>query len=376
VSPEKKIKLSNGIVRQELEMADSRQIFYYDRSEGSAEISRTAVDKRAKEDRPGVGELRLDALTNEWVAMAAHRQARVFLPPKELCPLCPTKPGLESEIADSNYQVVVFENRSPSLAAPSTDWSLPTYEGLATPVVQGAGRCEVICFSDQHEGSFGKLTLPQIRTVMEAWIDRTRELSKLPYVQHIFPFENRGEEVGVTLNHPHGQIYCYSYLPPRVEKMYYVAKDYLSKHGRPLITDLIAREILDEVRIVAQNAHWIAYVPFASRYPFEIHIAPKKFVPDLAELSEEVADAFPEIAKESLLRLDGVFGIQMAYIAAWHQAPVRTGRDALGLHLQITSVRRAPGKLKYLAGSESAMGAFIMDMAPEQSAGQLREAKI
>jgi UDPglucose--hexose-1-phosphate uridylyltransferase len=158
--------------------------------------------------------------------------------------------------------------------------------------------------------------------------------------------------------------------------MFYVAKDYLSKHGRPLLTDLIAREIQDEVRIIAENEHWIAYVPFAARYPFEIHIAPKKFVPDLAELSSEVADAFPEIAKESLLRLDGVFGIEMAYIAAWHQAPVRTGRDALGLHLQITSIRRAPGKLKYLAGSESAMGAFIMDMAPEQSAAQLRDVKL
>ena len=357
-------------------MADGRQIFYYDQTDGSVEISRTAIDSRNLEERPGTGELRLDALTNEWVAMAGHRQSRAFLPPKELCPLCPTKPGLDSEIADSNYQVVVFENRSPSLAEPKAGWSLPTYEAITTPIVEAAGRCEVICFTDEHDTNFGKLSLRQIRTIMEAWINRTQELSKLPYVQHIFPFENRGEEVGVTLNHPHGQIYCYSYLPPRVEKMFYVAKDYLSKNGRPLITDLIARELQDEVRIISENEHWIAYVPFASRYPFEIHIAPRKFVPDLAELSKEVADAFPQIAKEVLLRLDGVFGIEMAYIAAWHQAPVRSGRDALGLHLQITSVRRAPGKLKYLAGSESAMGAFIMDMAPEQSAAQLRDVKL
>jgi len=376
VSAGKVTKLNKGVVRQDLAMADGRQIFYYDKIEGSTEISRTAVDARAKEVRPSVGELRLDALTNEWVVIAAHRQTRAFLPPKELCPLCPTKPGLESEIADSNYQVVVFENRSPSLAAPNSGWSLPSYEGITTPVVEAAGYCEVICYSDEHDTSFGKLSLVQIRTVMEAWIDRTRELSKLPYVQHIFPLENRGEEVGVTLNHPHGQIYCYSFLPPRVEKMFYVAKDYLSKHGRPLLTDLIAREVQDEVRIIAENEHWIAYVPFAARYPFEIHIAPKKFVPDLAELSEVVADAFPEIAKDVLLRLDGVFGIEMAYIAGWHQAPVRSGRDALGLHLQITSIRRAPGKLKYLAGSESAMGAFIMDMAPEQSAAQLRDVKL
>ena len=152
-----------------------------------------------------------------------------------------------------------------------------------------------------------------------------------------------------------------------------VATDYFSKNSRPLISDIIAREITDEVRIVAQNSDWIAYVPFASRYPFEIHIAPKIFTADLAQLTDAQADSFGAVAKESLQRLDGVFGIEMAYMAAWHQAPVNIGRDVLGLHMQITSIRRAPGKLKYLAGSESAMGAFIMDMRPEQSAAQLRE---
>ena len=211
---------------------------------------------------------------------------------------------------------------------------------------------------------------------MEAWRDRTREISKMPNIAHIFTFENRGVEVGVTLHHPHGQIYAYSYLPPRVEKMLKIATDHLAKHSRPLLTDIIAREVKDEVRIVAQNSDWIAYVPFASRYPFEIHIAPKVFTADLAELTDAQADAFGAIAKESLHRLDGVFGIEMAYMASWHQAPVRVGRSALGLHLQITSIRRAPGKLKYLAGSESAMQAFIMDLKPEQSAAQLRDVKI
>ena len=365
-------KLSGGVIRTDLKMADGRAIHYYD----LGEVTRNAVDIREDEGRPKVGELRLDLLSNEWIAMAPDRQARAFLPPKELCPLCPTKPGLQSEIADSNYQVVVFENKSPSLADPSGKFELPDNQGRNTPIAEAAGRCEVICFTDHHEGSFGSLPLSQMRMVMEAWRDRVKELSKLPYVEHIFPFENRGEEVGVTLNHPHGQIYAYSYIPPRAEKMLAVATDYLKKNGVPLITDIIARELKDEVRLIATNAHWVAYVPYAARYRFEIHIAPRKFVSDLAHLSDDVADSFPEIAKEVLLRLDAVFGIEMAYIGAWHQAPVRVGRDALGLHWQITSIRRAPGKLKYLAGSESAMGAFIMDMRPEQSAAQLREAKI
>ena len=263
-----------------------------------------------------------------------------------------------------------------SFAAPTKDFELPTNDGRNTKNAEAAGHCEVVCFTDHHEGSFGTIDISHMRIVMEAWRDRVKELSKLPYVEHIFPFENRGEEVGVTLNHPHGQIYAYPYIPPRVEKMLAKATEYLKKNGVPLLTDIVARELKDEVRIVATNAHWIAYVPYAARYPFEIHIAPRKFVSDLAHLSDDVADYFPEIAKEVLLRLDGVFGIEMAYIAAWHQAPVRVGRDALGLHLQITSIRRAPGKLKYLAGSESAMGAFIMDMKPEQSAAQLRGVKL
>ena len=350
--------------RTELQMFDGRQIFYYDRNL----VDRGAVDSRPFEPRPRPGEMRQDLLTGEWIAMAAHRQGRAFLPPKEFCPLCPTTSDFGTEIADSNFEVVVFENRSPSFSAPSTQ--------LPEDAIQASGRCEVVVFSDQHEGSFGSLALAQMRTVLSAWIDRTREISKLSYVEQIFAFENRGEEVGVTLNHPHGQIYSYPFITPRTAKMLQVAQEHFDKTGTPLITSIIERELTDQLRIIAQNEHWVAYVPFAARYPFEIHVAPKVFVADFAELSDSVADAFPEIAREVLLRLDGVFGIPMAYIAAWHQAPVRTGRDVLGLHWQITSVRRAPGKLKYLAGSESAMGAFIMDLKPEQSAKQLRDVQL
>ncbi len=350
--------------RTELAMFDGRQIFYYDHES----VARSAVDKRPVEPRPLPGVMRKDQLTGEWIAMAAHRQDRVFLPPKEFCPLCPTKTDFGTEIADSSFEVVVFENRSPSFSAPSNQWP--------ANAIQASGRCEVVVFSDKHEGSFGTLDLAQMRTVLEAWRDRTKEISKLSYVEQIFIFENRGEEVGVTLNHPHGQIYSYPFITPRTTKMLLMAQEHFKITNIPLLTSIIEKEILDQVRIVTENKHWIAYVPFAARYPFEIHVSPKVFVPDLAELSDEAAETFPEVAKEVLLRLDGVFGIPMAYIAAWHQAPVRVGREVLGLHWQITSVRRAPGKLKYLAGSESAMGAFIMDLEPEQSAKQLRDVQL
>ena len=364
--------LSNGIRRNDRLMADGRTIRYYD----TADQKRNAPDLRPVEEQAGIGELRLDPLVNEWVVVAAHRQGRVFLPPKELCPLCPTTGELLTEIPERDFEVVVFDNRSPSLRPPTGDWALPDQIGPDTDIGTAAGKCEVICFTADHGKSFKDLTPARVRTLLEAWVDRTEELSHEPFIEHIALFENRGEEVGVTLSHPHSQIYAYSYLPPRVEKMLGVAKAHKEVNGRILFDEILAREIRDEERIIARNDRWIAFVPYASRYPFEIHVAPLNPVADLATLSEADRDAFPEIALEVMKRLDGVFGIEMAYIATWHQAPVRTGRDVLRLHWQITSVRRAPGKLKYLAGSESAMGAFIMDMRPEQSAAQLREVKL
>lgn len=361
-----------GITRNNCVMADGRTIRYYD-TRGQ---SRTATDERGNEEQPAIGELRLDSLVNEWVVMAQHRQGRIFLPPKELCPLCPTTSDLLTEIPESDFEVVVFDNRSPSLRPPVGDWALPDEVGPDTDAGTAAGKCEVICFTAEHGKSFKDLSPQRVRVLLEAWIDRTQELSLEPYIEHIAPFENRGEEIGVTLSHPHGQIYAYSYLPPRVEKMLNAANKYMETTGKVLFDEVLAREIRDQERIIARNDRWIAFVPYASRYPFEIHVAPLNPVADLVGLNEADRDAFPEIALEVMARLDGVFGIEMAYIAAWHQAPVRVGRNLLRLHWQITSVRRAPGKLKYLAGSESAMGAFIMDMRPEQSAAQLREVEL
>jgi UDPglucose--hexose-1-phosphate uridylyltransferase len=362
-------KLTAGIIRNDRLMSDARTIRYYDTNGQKREAS----DSRPVEVQPTIGELRLDPLVNEWVAMAAHRQGRVFLPPKELCPLCPTTGELLTEIPEKDYEVVVFDNRSPSLRPPVGDWALPDIVGPDTDLGTAAGKCEVICFAPEHGNSFKDLSPQRVRTLLEAWIDRTEELSQSSFIEHIAPFENRGEEIGVTISHPHGQIYAYSYIPPKVEKMLAAANKYKQETGKILFDSIVERELRDEERIVARNDRWLAYVPYAARYPFEIHVTPLNPVADLTGLTAQDREAFPEIALEVMKRLDGVFGIEMAYIAAWHQAPVRTGRDVMRLHWQITSVRRAPGKLKYLAGSESAMGAFIMDMRPEQSAGQLRE---
>lgn len=367
-----RVDLGGGFIRTDLPMNDGRTIRYYD----AAPIARTALDLRPEEEPAGIGEMRLDPLLNEWIAVAAHRQNRAFLPPKELCPLCPTTGDLLTEIPDSQFNVVVFDNKNPSFDSPKGEWTLPELEGTQTPITQGAGRCEVVVFTDRHEGTFGSLSRENMALVMTAWRDRTREISAIPNIVQVFPFENRGEEVGVTIHHPHGQIYAYPYLTPRTEKMLQVATEHLLRTGRILMDDVVARELRDQVRVVSQNQHWVAYVPFAARYPFEIHVAPRASVADLPELSQDQVDAFPEIAHEVLTRLDRLFDVPMPYMAAWHQAPVKVGREVLRLHWQITPIRRAPGKLKYLAGSESAMGAFIMDMKPEQTAEQLKAVRI
>lgn len=364
--------LGAGVVRTDRTLMDGRTIRYYD-TQGQ---TRNAVDQRDPETQPKIGEMRLDPLTNEWVVVAAHRQGRIFLPPKELNPLAASRPGFLTEIPEADYEVVVFDNRSPSLTKPQGEVSVPQLLAMEIPAIPAAGKCEVVCYTSDYDASFKDLSHRQIRTVLEAWRDRVRELSTLPYIAHIAPFENRGEEVGVTLSHPHGQIYAYPFIPPRTEKMLAAAQEHFARTGKVLLDDIVARELKDRIRIVAENSDWVAYVPYASRYPFEIHLSPKQSVADLAGLTEAQCDSFPEIAKEVLQRLDGVFEMKMAYIAAWHQAPVRVGRDVARLHWQITSVRRAPGKLKYLAGSESAFGAFMMDLTPEQSAQQLRDVRI
>jgi UDPglucose--hexose-1-phosphate uridylyltransferase len=204
-------------------------------------------------------------------------------------------------------------------------------------------------------------------------VDRSLALSELPGVEQVFCFENRGEEIGVTLAHPHGQIYGYPFVTPRTERMLTSAARYRETTGGNLFADVLAAEQEAAERVVVRGEHWTAFVPFAARWPVEVHLYPNRQVPDLAALDDAERDEFGTVYLDLLRRLDGLYGLPMPYIAGWQQAPVRRDRDLAYLHLQLFSIRRAPNKLKYLAGSESAMGAFINDITPEQIARSLRD---
>jgi UDPglucose--hexose-1-phosphate uridylyltransferase len=357
------------ITRTVTHLADGRELIYFDESEGK---TRDEVDRRDLPPPPSASELRHDPVLNEWVAVAAHRQGRTHLPPSTECPLCPSTADRQTEIPAHDYDVVVFENRFPSFSHRADEVPAAQLTAL-TPVRPGVGRCEVVCFTAAHGASFAELSPQRVRTVIEAWADRTAELSNLDGVEQVFCFENRGEEIGVTLHHPHGQIYAYPFVTPRTRRMLRSARAHAAAHGGNLFADLLAAERRAGERVVAANEHWTAFVPAFARWPFEVHLYPHRRVPDIPALDDAERAAFGPLYLEVLRRLDGMFGLAMPYISAWHQAPVRTDRDLAYLHLELFSVRRAPGKLKYLAGSESAMGVFVNDVAPEDAAKMLRE---
>ncbi|GGT62275.1 galactose-1-phosphate uridylyltransferase [Streptomyces phaeofaciens] len=342
-------------------MADGRELIYYDLRDDSV---RDAVDRRPLERTVTTSEVRRDPLLGDSVAIASHRQGRTYHPPADECPLCPSQGDRLSEIPDSSYDAVVFENRFPSLAGDS-------------------GRCEVVCFTSDHDASFADLTEEQARLVLDAWTDRTSELSHLPSVEQVFCFENRGAEIGVTLGHPHGQIYAYPFTTPRTALMLRsLAAHKDATGGENLFDAVLERELSDE-RVVLEGEHWVAFVPYAAHWPYEVHLYPKKRVPDLLGLDEDARTEFPKVYLELLRRFDRIFGegeTPTPYIAGWHQAPFGqleefegVNRDDFALHLELFTIRRTSGKLKFLAGSESGMNVFINDVPPERAAERLRE---
>lgn len=359
---------SQQIHRTAIRLADGRELIYFDETTG---LDRSAPDTR---DLPVVehhSQVRFDALAGEWVAIAGHRQTRTYHPPANQCPLCPSTAENASEIPASDYDVVVFENRFPSFAGSGA----PAEVTGPIDSHPGNGRCEVVCFTADHHATMSQLPASRVRTVVEVWTDRTAALAQHPGVEQVFCFENRGTEIGVTLDHPHGQIYGYPFITPVTARMLDSVAAHRKAHGSNLFADLLTTEI-DGPRQIAANEHWVAFVPFAARWPIEVHLYPRRQSADLPALTDAERDAFVPAYREALARMEGLFDEPLPLITAWHQAPVHAGRDDWWMHLRLTSIRRSAGKIKYLAGSESAMGAFINDTAPEQVAARLREVSL
>ncbi|KAL3095805.1 hypothetical protein niasHS_005564 [Heterodera schachtii] len=366
------------IKKYEHRLSDGRQLIYYDDADTKLGAARKP-DGRRPAPRPETAPMRQDPLTGDWVSVAVARQTRAFLPPAEFDPLAPQCAENPDAEIPSLYDVAVFENKSPAFGPLLEIPTTAPPQGLAELGTIGlgreftsVGRCEVVCFTPEKTGSFDTLSPSRARTVIEAWADRTAALSAMPNIQQVFPFENRGEVIGVTLHHPHGQIYAYPYIPPRTQAL--IAS--LDRYGPFLFAGILQFERSSGDRVVLFGEHWTAFVPFAARWPVEVHILPHRHIADLAETSDTERDELATFYLRVLRGIDALYedGTPTPYIAAWHQAPVHLRRDEIRLMCQITSPRRAVDKLKFVAGSEAAMGAWVGDVSPELGAKRLREA--
>jgi UDPglucose--hexose-1-phosphate uridylyltransferase len=357
------------VKRTAARLADGREIIYFDHDDAPP---RPTHDPRALDEVSTASQIRHDPVLDEWVILASHRQHRTYQPPADECPLCPSRGERHTEIPAPDYDVVVFENRFPSLSMHASGGPAPSLPPLVAHA-PAVGRCEVVCFTSDHEAAFATLKPEHARLVVDAWADRTAELAALPGVVQVFPFENRGAAIGVTLAHPHGQIYAYPFVTPRTRQMLGNAAAHASRTGRNLFADVLAGERAAGTRVVASSRAWTAFVPAAARWPVEVHVYPHRQVPDIPALTDDERDDFVHLYLNVLARLDALYDQPLPFVAAWHQAPVGPGREHAYLHLQITSIQRSADKLKYLAGSEAAMGAFITDVLPEDVAQRLRD---
>lgn len=332
-------------------LSDGRELIYYQ----AHEPFDPPPDRRGLPAQTLASEVRYDRSTGDRVVIAGHRQTRGLLPEPDDCPLCPSRDGRLTEVPAEDYDVVVFENRFPALTRSSS------------------GRCEVICFSSEHDIASVDLKPDQVRLILDAWTDRTRELGALPGITQVFCFENRGPEMGVTQAHPHGQIYGYPFVTGRTQRVLHQTQQYRRVHNANLFDDIVGQELADGRRVVTMTDEWVAFVPFAARWPYEVHLYPRRRRTDLTGLDEAQRETFASVYLELLRRFGGLFDLPAPYVSAWHQAPNVPDATDFALHLELFTNRRTSERLKMLGGTEVAMDAFSNDVDPDFAAQRLRE---
>jgi UDPglucose--hexose-1-phosphate uridylyltransferase len=312
--------------------------------------------------------LRWHPLRGEWVAYAAYRQDRTFMPPPEWNPLAPTRdPAAPTELPPGDWEVAVFDNRFPSLAADARD-----PPDSVVPTAPARGRCEVVVFGQDAVTPLGALPLARVELLMRVWADRCARLARLEGIAYVLPFENRGAEVGVTLHHPHGQIYAYPMVPPVPARMAAVAREHAARHGAGPLAAMIGRELADGARLLYRGPHAVAFVPACARYPYESWVAPIAPAAGFGELGDAAIADLARALKTVLRKYDRLWDRPFPYLMAWYPAPVANDASGWHLHAQLWPPYRTRDRLKYLAGTELAAGLFAMDALPEAKARELQ----
>ena len=322
-------------------------------------------------------ELRFDPIKNQHIAIATKRQNRTFLPPKDFCPLCPTKNNkIITEIPESDYDIVVFENKFPTFSGNPDKLDVGEVNNkdfFSFSKKQSKGICEVVCYTSNHDLFLEDMPVKRISNLIRVWQDRYFELGKKSFIKYILIFENKGKEIGVTLSHPHGQIYAFPYIPPVVLTELKSSKKFYRKNKKCLHCEIIKKELEDKTRVVIENSDFVAFIPFYARWPYEVHIYCLKHVKSLCELTNIEITSLAEIIKELVNRYNKLFNFRTPYVMIIHQNPT-DGKEHpyYHFHLEFYPPYRTKDKLKYLAGCELGAGTFINDTLAEEKAAELR----
>jgi len=309
-------------------------------------------------------ELRWDPILREWIIVSSVRKDRS---PAEKAP-CPFCNG--PEMPKKPWRVLSIPNRFPSVLADPPSPSVKCDRFYRCMPSRGA--CEVILYTPDHEGSLANLSVDHIRTLVRLWTERYRELSKEHYVKYVFIFENRGREIGTTLDHPHGQIYAFPFIPPLIKTELASSKAYWNRHRACLFCRVLQKERRDGSRIVYQNDGFACFLPFFAHWPYGVHIYPKRHVQALTDFTAKEQEMFAVVLKDILTRFDGLFQMKFPYMMVFHQKPSDGESYRYYLfHVEFYPPYRERGKLKYFASVENGVRTTTFDYDPESKAREL-----
>jgi UDPglucose--hexose-1-phosphate uridylyltransferase len=309
-------------------------------------------------------ELRWNPTLLEWVSTASHRQGRPQMP-EDWCPFCPG-----SGRVPDHYDVHIYPNDFAAFTVPAPP---PAIEGDDFYKVRPShGKCDVVLYSPDHHTSLPHISVDHLVKLVRLWRSRFLELKATPGIRYVLIFENRGAVIGVTMPHPHGQIYSFPFIPPRVQKELAAARAHHHRHQRCLFCDILKKERRDGRRIIAENDTFTAFIPFYARWPYEVHIFSRRHLGTLEDFRPTEERGLAEILKWVTLKYDNLFSMPFPYMMIVHQAPTRGQHSYYHFHIEFYPPHRSKEKLKYVASVESGAGTFLNDSSAEEKAAELR----
>jgi UDPglucose--hexose-1-phosphate uridylyltransferase len=315
-----------------------------------------------------MAELRWHPLINDWVMIASSRQGRPQMP-KDWCPFCPG-----SGKVPEHYDVYKYDNDFPALSQ-----NPPKPDDVGSDffkVLLAYGKCEVILYSPEHTVTLPELPVPHIRKLVDLWVERFEAIKADEKIKYIFIFENRGDVVGVTMPHPHGQIYGYSVMPKKIQLELDSSKEYHKEHGNCIFCDMLEEEHKFKSRIIFENEYFTCFLPFFTEYPYGVYIMSKAHKSSIDEFDGAERDALAVMLKETVGMLDNLFGYKFPYMMCMHNAPVN-GEDTseyYHFHIEFFPPMRSADKQKFNASSETGVWAHCNPTCPEEKAAELIEA--